>query len=97
MEKIKTAILLTLLVSLGLLTVLISPLYTLLAFVSILSFLAIARQIDFQKLLLMLKNFAKNVSKMRFEIRAKLHTGFREYSDSVENEETSNRKYGFVR
>lgn len=97
MRKIRKVVYLALLATVGLLIVLVSPLYALFASVGILAFLSIARQMNFCKIMLMLKNLAKTVSGLRIEIRARLHTGFREYSDSVENDETSCRNYGFVR
>jgi len=97
MRKIRKVVYLALLATVGLLIVLVSPLYALFASVGILAFLSIARQINFYEIILMLKSLAKTVSSLRLEIRARLHTGFREYGDSVENDETSSRNYGFVR
>ena len=66
----------------GLLAASISPLTVLLASIGMFAFLAIARQMNFNKIVMMMKSWAKNISRIRFEIRAKLHTGFRDYSDS---------------
>ena len=84
------------LTTVGLMMALISPLYVLMATFSILAFLAIARQMNFYKIAMMLKNHAKTVSKLRFEIQAKLHTGFRDYTGSLESEESSHKSCGFV-
>ena len=56
------------------------------------AFLAIARQMNFQRIIAMMKGYAKNVSRIRFEIRAKLHTGFRDYSESKDSEESHQYK-----
>ena len=57
---------------------------------SMFAFLAIARQMNFYRIVMMMKRYAKNVSRIRFEIRAKLHTGFRDYGES-ESEESHHR------
>ena len=72
--------------SAGLLAATISPLIVLLASISMIVFLSIARQMNFYKIFMMMKNWMKNVSRLRFEIRAKLHTGFRDYSDPMDAE-----------
>ena len=97
MQKMRRIIYVASLATLGLMIVLISPLYVLMASVSILAFLGIARQMNFYKIVMMLKKHAKNVSKLRFEIRAKLHAGFKDYSGSVESEESSHKSCGFIR
>jgi hypothetical protein len=70
----------------GLLAAAISPLMVLLASISMIAFLSIARQMNFYRIVLMMKSWAKNISRVRFEIRAKLHTGFRDYSDPMDAE-----------
>ena len=97
MQKMRRIIYVASLATVGLMMVFISPLYMLMASVSILAFLSIARQMNFYKIAMMLKNYAKTVSKLRFEIQAKLHTGFRDYNSSVESEESGHKSCGFVR
>ena len=70
----------------GLLAATISPQMVLLASISMIAFLAITNQMNFYKIVMMMKSWAKNISRMRFEIRAKLHTGFRDYSDPMDAE-----------
>ena len=97
MRNLRSIIYLALLGAVGLIVVLINPIY-MLAVVSMFAFLAIARQMNLNNILMMLKRYAKNVSRIRFEIRAKLHTGFRDYSDSLDSEESHHsRNCGFVR
>jgi hypothetical protein len=96
MRKLGSIIYLALLGTVGLIVVLINPLY-MFAVISMFAFLAIARQMNFYKIVMIMKRYAKNVSRIRFEIRAKLHTGFRDYSDSMDSEESHHRTSGFIR
>ena len=96
MQKLRSIIYLALLGTVGLIVVLINPLY-MFAVISMFAFLAIARQMNFYKIVMIMKRYAKSVSRIRFEIRAKLHTGFRDYSDSIDSEESHNRNCGFIR
>jgi len=97
MRKIRSIIYFALFSIVGLLTLLILPLYVLLASISILAFAAITRQLNFYKIAMMIKRYAKNVSKLRLEIRAKIHTGFRDYSGSIDRDESRGRDCGYVR
>jgi hypothetical protein len=98
MRKIRSIVYLALIAIVGLLIVLINPLVVLLASVSMLAFVAIARQMNFYKIVMMIKRYAKSVSSLRFEIRAKLHTGFRDYNGSMDSEEASrHRNCGYIR
>jgi hypothetical protein len=97
MRKLRSIVYVALLTTAGLLAALINPLAILLASISIIAFLAIARQLNFYKIVMMLKNYAKTVSKLRFEIRAKLHTGHMDYGASIETEESSHRSSQFIR
>ena len=96
MLKLRSIIYLALLGTVGLIVVLINPLY-MFAVISMFAFLAIARQMNFYKIVMIMKRYAKSVSRIRFEIRAKLHTGFRDYSDSMDSEKSHHRTSGFIR
>ena len=91
MRKIKSIIYVALVATAGLLAATISPFTVLLVTISMIAFLAIARQMNFYRIFMMMKSWAKNVSRLRVEIRAKLHTGFRDYNDSLDAE-SSGRK-----
>jgi len=98
MQRLRSIIYVALIAAAGLLAAAISPTAILLASISMIAFLAIARQMNFYKIVLMMKRYAKNGSRTRFEIRAKLHTGFRDYNDSVDGEESHrSRNSGFIR
>ncbi|MGA2681546.1 MAG: hypothetical protein ABSF44_07080 [Candidatus Bathyarchaeia archaeon] len=86
MRKLRSMIYVALVATAGLLAAAISPLMVLLASISMIAFLSIARQMNFYRIVLMMKSWAKNISRVRFEIRAKLHTGFRDYSDPMDAE-----------
>ena len=96
MRRMRSAIYLALLGTVGALIVLINPLYVL-ALISMLAFVAITRQMNFYKIVMVIKRYAKNVSRLRFEIRAKLHTGFRDYSGSMDGDESHHRNCGYIR
>ena len=98
MRKLRSISYVAVLAIAGLLAVLINPLVVMSISISLLAILAIARQINFYKIVMMMKNYVKTVAKLRFEIRAKLHTGFRDYSSSADAEEAHHRgNCGYVR
>jgi hypothetical protein len=86
MQKLRSIIYVALVAAAGLLAATIGPQMVLLASISMIAFLTIARQMNFFKIVMMMKSWAKNISRMRFEVRAKLRTGFRDYSDPMEAE-----------
>jgi len=86
MRKIKSIIYVALVATAGLLAATISPLTVLLVSISMIAFLAIARKMNFYEIFMMIKSWAKNVSRLRVKIRAKLHTGFRDYNDPLDAE-----------
>jgi hypothetical protein len=86
MRKIRSIIIVAALAAVGLLAATISPLTVLWVSITMLLFLSVTRQVNFQRMLLALKNYAKNVARMRVEIRARLHTGFRDYTDPLDGE-----------
>ena len=86
MRKLKSIIYVALVAAAGLFAATIGPLMILLASMSMIAFLSIAKQMNFYRIVLMMKSWAKSISRIRLEIRAKLHTGFRDYSDQMDNE-----------
>jgi hypothetical protein len=72
--------------TLGTLVALLFPEYTLLAMFGALTLLFLAQQLNFYKIVMMLKRFIQNTRKLYFENRLKLRTGFRGYRDTeIEN------------
>ena len=53
---------------------------------------AMLRQLNFYKIILMLKRYARKVERLRFEIRAMLHTGFRDYYATLDEQNSSRNK-----
>ena len=82
MRKLRRLIYLSLLGALGTLTLLLFPEYTLLAVFGTLTLLLVARQLNFYKIIMMLKRFAQNTRRLYVENRLRLRTGFRGYRDS---------------
>jgi len=98
MQKIKSVIYVALIASAGLLVVLINPLVAFLASVSIIAVLMISMQGNLYKMAMMLKRYAKKVTVLQAEIRAKLHTGLLDYNESLENlEDSRHGSRGFVK
>jgi hypothetical protein len=97
MQKIRRLIHLTLLTIIGAAIIIINPLFAIIALVGVLTFLAVVRQLNFYKILMLVKRYAKEVSKLRFEIRARLHTGFRNYNGSLDAEESHQKSWSSIR
>jgi hypothetical protein len=86
MRGLRRLIRLALLGTLGTLVALLFPEYTLLAMFGALTLLFLAQQLNFYKIVMMLKRFIQNTRKLYFENRLKLRTGFRGYRDTeIEN------------
>jgi hypothetical protein len=84
----------------ALFVLMINPLIMLLAMLSLTAFLMVTRQINTYKIVMMLKRLISNASRLRFEIRTRIHMGFRDYSGlAVESEESKlrNSHCGYVR
>jgi hypothetical protein len=97
MQKIRRVIHLTLLTIIGAAIIIINPLFAILSLVGVLTFLAVVRQLNFYKILMVIKRYAKEASKLRFEIRAKLHTGFRDYNGSLDSDESHHKSWSSIR
>ena len=86
MRKLRRLIYLSLLGILGTFVVLLLPAYVLLAMFGALALLFVAQQLNFYKIVMMLKRFIQNTRRLYFENRLKLRTGFRGYRDTdIEN------------
>ena len=82
------------LVTVSLIVALFYPMLMLLFYAGAFILLFLSRQLNFYKMVMMLKRYARNIgSKLRYEIRANLHLGFRDYSNaSVDGEEELRRR-----
>jgi hypothetical protein len=85
-RKLRRVIYLSLLGILGTFVVLLLPEYVLIAMFGALALLFVAQQLNFYKIVMMLKRFIQNTRRLYFENRLKLRTGFRGYRDTeIEN------------
>ena len=75
MRKIRSIIYVALVATAGSLAATNKSTSCFVASMCMIAFLAIARQMNFHKIFMMMKGWTKNVSRIRFEIRAKVHTG----------------------
>jgi hypothetical protein len=82
MRKLRRLVYLSLLAAFGTLAALLLPEYTLIVMFGTLALLFLARQLNFYKIVMILKRFIQNTRKLYFENRLKLRTGFRDYRDS---------------
>jgi hypothetical protein len=97
-QKIQRIFCLTALGAFTLVLFLMNPLIMLPISLGFIGFLAASRQINLYKILVIIKNYAKNVSRLRMELRAKLHTGAVDYCNSIENEKSkAQRSSAFAR
>jgi hypothetical protein len=85
-RKLRRVIYLSLLGILGTFVVLLLPEYVLIAMFGALALLFVAQQLNFYKIVMMLKRFIQNTRRLYFENILKLRTGFRGYRDTeIEN------------
>jgi hypothetical protein len=85
-RKLRRVIYLSLLGILGTFVVLLLPEYVLIAMFGALALLFVAQQLNFYKMVMMLKRFIQNTRRLYLENRLKLRTGFRGYRDTeIEN------------
>jgi hypothetical protein len=85
-RKLRRVIYLSLLGILGTFVVLLLPEYVLIAMFGALALLFVAQQLNFYKIVMMLKRFIQNTRRLYLENRLKLRTGFRGYRDTeIEN------------
>lgn len=89
-RKLRRFVYLSLLGALGTVLALLLPAYILLAMFGLATLIFLARQLNFYKIVMMLKRFVQNARRLYFENRLKLRTGFRDYRDS-ELENSSHR------
>ncbi len=89
MKKLERIIYISLFGALGTLVALLVPMYSLLALFAVLALSVLAQQLNFHKIMMLLKRFVRDTQRLYFENKLKLHTGFRSYADdSQENSGT---------
>jgi hypothetical protein len=70
------------------------PIYALMALLGLFTMLMLAQQLNFYKIVMMIKRYARNVSKLRYEIRAKLQMGLTDYRGVYLDDESTPRHSG---
>ena len=83
----------------AMLVVLVYPMLLLLFSVGVFALLVLSRHLNFYKMVMMLKRYARSATKLRSEVRARIHLGFRDCSNvSFDGgEEFRCRTHGYVR
>ena len=87
-------------VTASLMLALFYPMLLLIFYAGAFVLLMLSRQLNLYKIVIMLKRAARNLDvKLRYEIRIRLHLGFRDYSNaSVDYEDDLHRRtHGYVR
>jgi hypothetical protein len=87
-------------VSASLLLALFYPMLLLIFYAGAFALLMLSRQLNLYKMVLVLKRYARNLgAKLRCDIRARLHLGFRDYNtvSADADEELHHRTHGYVR
>jgi len=93
MVRVRRIIYPVLLTAAVMMVALVYPLALLLLSAGAFVFLVLSRQLNFYKIVMVLKRYARNVSKLRCELRARLHLGFSDYRGaSLEEEEGLRRR-----
>jgi hypothetical protein len=79
---------------------LLYPMLLLIFYAGAFVLLMLSRQLNFYKMVMFLKRYARNLgAKLRCDIRARLHLGFRDYNSISANadEELRHRTHGYIR
>ncbi|MCW4009099.1 MAG: hypothetical protein NWF05_00555 [Candidatus Bathyarchaeota archaeon] len=96
-RRIRRLISLAAIGAVGSIVILFNPAYITLAMFSMLVILMIARNMNFYKIAMMLKRYAREASKLRSEIHLRLHTGFKDYSTTLDDQTRAGKTTGYVR
>ncbi len=98
LRTIRRILNLTALGIIGIFLVIAYPLYTLTALAGIFVIVMLSKQLNFYKIVMMLKRAFQNLAHVRNQIRVRMHYGVCEYRAGLEDETGKhNRSYGYVR
>ena len=92
LKKIIRLVSLSMLGTIGTLLILVNPTLGMLALLGMFTVLTLARDMNFYKVVMMFKRYAREASRLRFEIRMKLHTGWKDYNAALDDETRSRCK-----
>ncbi len=97
-RKMTRFVFLAIIGTIGTLLILVNPTYFLLVLLSMFAVVGLARNMNFYKIVMIFKRYAREAARLRCEFRMRLHTGFKDSSISMDDEtRTRNRTVGFVR
>lgn len=97
-RKIRNLVYLALLGAAGTLLFLVNPTYLMMTLFSVFAIVTLARSINFYKVAVMLKRYARDTAKLRDDIRARLHTGVRDYHAELDDKhKTRSRTASYIR
>jgi hypothetical protein len=85
-RKMTRLLSLAILGTVGTILVLLNPSYLLFGFLSMFAIVELARNMNFYKLSVMFKRYTRKAARLRFELRMRLHAGFKDYSVSMDDE-----------
>lgn len=97
MQKSRRIIHLILVTTVGAILALFNPYFAIFLLLGTIVFLAIIRQLNTLKIAMAIKRYTSSISKLRGKIRAHVHTGFRDFSGNMENEESRRKSYSYLR
>jgi hypothetical protein len=88
-----------LIITVWLMLLLVYPLLTLLFSISVIALLTVLHQLNLYKMAMLMKRVFKEVSRLRYEVRAKLNLGFRDSRQSSldGDEEFHQGNCGYIR
>jgi hypothetical protein len=89
LRRIHRIVSLSMLATVGTFLTLLYPNYMLLALFAMFALLTLSRHLNLYKIAAMIKKYARVVSTLKFEIRLKLHMGFRDNGVLIEDENRS--------
>lgn len=99
MRNLKRILYPVLFVTTSLMLALFYPLLLLIFYAGAFVLLMLLRQSNLYRTIMMLKQALHNFSKLRCDVRARLHLGFKDYNDlSIDTDrELNNRSHGYIR
>jgi hypothetical protein len=97
LRRLRVTINLVLFGVLGTLLILANPVYSLATLVSVFALFLVFQQLNFYKIVMMLKHAALTLSKLRHNIRVQIHLGLQDSRVSgLSDEKKSHRTYGHI-
>lgn len=96
-RKVRNIVYLVALGTIGTLLFLVNPAYLMFGLFSLFAIVTLARAINFYKLVVMLKRYARDTAKLRSDIHARLHMGFKDYTAVDDEHKTRSKTASCIR